>query len=361
MFKEKLTYFKSYYIDAVDPEGNIAKLAFRTAFACTISILLFQVIGNFFLSSWAGFATFAFVQNDTQERFSNRFSFLIAIIILFTLLVFAGMLIGKYLLLYFITIPVIVLVSAYCACLGYRFFNASGWALFLYILAGSNPADVDLALQIGKTFLICGCISIAVCFLVFPSTPYRRMTLNYNRILSRVLLLLKQSSSNYTEIARYNSQLETLLELQDKEISIYLEENKLTIEKQTIFINLGKLFYQLSLMAKSTVVFQQLPSRPASPVGLFNHCNQVIEEIIQEIISQIKYKQYKQPPDFSSAKKQLSLDQEYLTSLRKIETEKIKPDFISILDYSDHLYHFLKLLELLEKISKNISKLYEKR
>lgn len=135
--KNGLQYLRHYYVDATDPEGAILKLALRTAFACALSIIIFQYLGNSLLSTWAGFATFAFVQNDALDRAFSRLYFLVAVILTFTVVTFLGMIISYHNVTWFIlSVPIITFSFAYLACLGSRYFNAGGWAMFLYIMAG---------------------------------------------------------------------------------------------------------------------------------------------------------------------------------------------------------------------------------
>ena len=200
MLSQWLKDVKNYYVDTVDPEGAIIKTSFRTALACAISILLLQFFGNLSLSAWAGFATFAFIQNDIQDLFFNRLKFLITIILIFTGFTFLGLLLGQYETAFLISVPLIVFICAYPACLGFPYFNAGAWALFLYILAGATPSDLWLASQIAITFLICGVISLATCFLIFPIRPYQKIILNYRRMLTKIRLLLQNSTKKISDI-----------------------------------------------------------------------------------------------------------------------------------------------------------------
>src|SRR3990167_9118041 len=67
--------FKERYIDTADPEGLTAKLALRTMLTCFVGILLFQLLGNISLSSWAAFSVIGCVVptvGQSLERVKER-------------------------------------------------------------------------------------------------------------------------------------------------------------------------------------------------------------------------------------------------------------------------------------------------
>lgn len=355
MYKTRywLANVKNYYVDAVDPEGAIIKTSFRTALACTVSILLLQFWGSLSLSAWAGFATFAFVQNDTQDLFFNRLKFLIAIILIFTGFTFLGMLLSQQWVVFLVTVPLVIFICAYPACLGFPYFNAGAWALFLYILAGANPANVWQASQIAITFLLCGVISLAACFFIFPIRPYQKIILNYRRILTKILLLLEHSTQkNKQYFTQFNLQLDQMLELQEKNISRCLESEKISGSKQAALVNLSKSIYQIGLMVKSVIHWQQHVSNTAhySETGL-DECRILIENALKAIIIQIKRHRL---PDFTQMNSKLMDYRNCLTELRKQEIIKEDPDLSDYLDCSTCFYHYIKLLELLAESSKNV-------
>jgi hypothetical protein len=347
---------KNYYVDAVDPEGAIIKTSFRTALACAVSILLFQFLGNLSLSAWAGFATFAFVQNDIQDLFLNRLKFLVIIILTFTGFTFLGMLLSQHGLAFLISVPFVVFFCAYPACLGFPYFNAGAWALFLYILAGATPSNLWQASQMAITFLICGVISLAACFLIFPIRPYRKIILNYRRILAKILLLLQHSSQNNERyFTQFNLQLDRMLEIQEKNISQSLEFGKISVHKQMALVHLSKSIYQIGLMVKSIIYWQQRVSGTIhySASGL-DECRNLIENALKTIIIQMKRRSL---PDFDQMNSELMRHRNRLTELRKQEIVKVDPDFSDHLDYSACFYHYIKLLELLAESSQSISQL----
>lgn len=356
MRNDWLTGIKNHYIDTVDPENAIIKSAFRTALACAISILLAQLFGNIALSAWAGFATFAFVQNDTQELFFNRLRFLISVILVFTGLTFLGMLLSNQPAVFLISIPLVIFAGAYIACLGFSYFNAGAWALFLYILAGANPSSLAQASQIGITFLLCGVLSLAVCFGVFPTRPYQKIILNYRRILTKILLLFQHApQQNQAYFTKFSAQLDQILALQEKNLSLHLESGTMPTANQTPIIHASKLLYQTSLLAKSTLHWQRLVSQ-------YNHyadtqleeCRLLIQKALQSIIKQIKRRK---PVDFAMLNTQLMHYRNSLTVLRKQELTKPDPDFSEFLDDATCFYHYLKILELLEAFGRDISQL----
>lgn len=356
MLKNWLIDVKHYYVDAADPEGSVFKLSCRTALACIICILLLQFIGNLALSAWAGFAAFAFVQNDTQDVFFNRLRFFLAVVIIFTGITLLGMLLGNNLALFLVSVPIIIFVCAFPACLGFSFFNTGAWALFLYILAGAKPTTWTQAGQIAGTFLLCGVISICIAFFVFPIRPYRKIMLSYERILTKILLLFRHAPRrNKQYLIKFNAQLDNMLELQEKNINLYLEPTKLSPAKHTALINLAKLLWQIGLMTKSTVEMHRRISNYSSYLTTkLEQCSLLIEELLMELIIQIKQGTL---PNLEKKKQKLMSYRDSLTHIRKQELAKDNPNFSEFFDYSGYFYHFIKLLALLEEFSQNISQL----
>lgn len=351
-----LRNFRNYYADAVDPEGAVCKLAFRTALACMISIILLQILGKANLSAWGGFAAFAFVQNDIQDLVFNRLWFLLVIILVFTSLTFLGMLLGSHPWIFLASVPVTIFICAYPSCLGFQYFNAGAWALFLYILAGANPAGLSQASQIAAVFLLCGCISLTVCFFVFPMRSFQKIMLNYKRILVKIALLFHHATQKHS--TQFTAQLDKLLELEEKNMNFYLQAKKTSTIQKTALINLEKLLYQTSLMTKSTLTWQKrVSSYPHYVETQLEDCKLLIETVIKKIVLQIKHREL---INFSAIHSQLNHYRESLTKLRKIEAAKSQPDFAEFLDYSAYFYHYLKLLELLEESSQNITQLSDR-
>lgn len=352
----KIQRIKNYYVDAVDPEGTILKTSFRTALACTVSILLLQFYANLSLSAWAGFATFAFVQNDIQDLFSKRLKFLILIILIFTGFTFLGMLLSQHPMAFLISVPLVVFICAYPACLGFTYFNAGAWTLFLYILAGATPSNLYQACQIAITFLICGAISLAACFLIFPTRPYQKIILNYQRMLAKILLLLQHSDQIHERyFTQFNLQLDRLLELQEKNISQCMESGKISTATQTELIHLSKSIYQIGLIVKSIIHWQRRVSNTIhySESGL-DDCRNLIEDALKAIVIQIKRHR---EPRFSQMNAKLMEYRNRLTEFRKREIIKENPDLSDYLDYSTCFYHYIKLLELLAESSQTICQL----
>lgn len=358
MLGQWLMSVKNYYVDAVDPEGAIIKTSFRTALACAVSILLFQLFGNLSLSAWAGFATFAFVQNDIQDLFLNRLKFLIIIILTFTGFTFLGILLSQHGLAFLISVPLVVFFCAYPACLGFPYFNAGAWALFLYILAGATPSNLWQASQVAITFLICGVISLAVCFLIFPIRPYQKIILNNQRILKKIILLLQHSAKNNERyFVQFNLQLDQMLELQEKNISQSLESGKISSVKQTALVHLSKSIYQIGLMIKSIIYWQRRVSNTIhySESGL-DDCRNLIENALKTIINQVKRHQL---PDFSQMHAKLMEFRNSLTEYRKREIIDENSSLSDYLDYGICFYHYIKLLELLAESSQAIAQLQD--
>ena len=352
MIKKWFGTIKNNYIDTVDPDNAIVKVAFRTAVACIICILLLQLSGELALSAWGGFAAFAFVQNDIQDSAFNRFWFLIAIILVFTGLTFTGMLLGNYPWRFWATVPVVTFGCAYIACLGFQYFNAGAWALFLYILGGANPVNFMQAGKIGLIFLLCGIISLLICFGVFPIQPQQKALYHCRKILTKVSLLFGQGMSA-RQIDQLFSQLDKLLESQGSNMALYLKSQNLI--GQEAWINLEKLLYQISLMTKSILAWQKrASSHPHYADVHLEDCRQVMAMALQEIINQIRRKQ---SPHFANIYTQLESYREKITELRRQEIAKAEPDFSECLDYAAYFYHYEKLMGLLEKASQNIAQL----
>jgi hypothetical protein len=356
MLYERLRHFKYYYIDTVDPERTVAKTAFRTALACAISIFLFQLIGNVTTSAWAGFAAFAFVQNDIQDSSVKRFKFLLSVIVIFTFLAFLGMLISNSLTLLLATLPFIIFICAFPACLGFNYFSASGWALFVYILATNSPSNIHHAMQLAGAFLICGAISLLCCFLIFPTQPAKKLLQSYQRILTKALLLLQSDSlKNKKDNLKYNTQLDQLLAIQEKNLDIYIETENPSSRRKNTLTALAKILYQFSLMTKSTVSSrQQAICHPSYLTTQLTEYNQLIVKLIKSILLQVKSGR---APNFGLIRQKLLLCQEGLINLRNKELETNNPNFSQLIDYSNYSYHFIKLFELLETTSQHLSNL----
>ena len=357
MIKAWLADIKNNYIDSVDPDGAIVKAALRTAVACIICIVLLQLSGELALSAWGGFAAFAFVQNDIQDSVSNRLWFLLSVIFIFTALTFSGMLLGNHPWWFWATVPVVTFGCAYVACLGFQYFNAGAWALFLYILAGANPASSPQAGKIALIFLLCGAVSLLVCFLLFPLPSYQRVTDHYKRILAKILLLFENSTSfSESNFNKLSAQLDKLLELQEKNMALYLKSKNLI--DQEILMSLEKGLYQISLLTKSILTWQKRVSTYPHYADMhLDGCRQLITVALKGIINQIKTKR---SPDFTVIYTQLENYRENITQLRRQEIAKTESDFSEFLDYAAYFYHYQKLLELLEKISQTLIQLMGK-
>lgn len=343
MINARLAYIKNYYIDAVDPDSAIFRVALRTAVACIICILLLQFSGELALSAWGGFAAFAFVQNDLPNSFFNRFWFLIAVILIFTGLTFSGMLLGNQPWLFWLTVPGVTFGCAYIACLGFSYFNAGSWALFLYVLAGANPVSLMRAEKIGLVFLLCGIVSVLVCFLIFPMPSYHRIMRHYQRILTKILQLFEYNANGHEKnFNKLSAQLDKLLELQERNMGFYLRSRQ-PIEPESLpLLSLEKWLYQIGLMAKSILAWGK---RIDTPV---DDCQHLIIFTLKDVISQIKRKR---SPDFAVIYTRLDICRKKIAILRRQEIN---------LDDAAYFYHYQKMLELLEKASHNLAQLTRK-
>jgi hypothetical protein len=356
LLRNWLFNLKNYYVDAVDPEGTVLKRSLRTALACTVCIVLLQLLGNLALSGWAGFAAFAFVQNDTQDLFYKRLCFLLVIILVFSGLTFFGLYLGNNLFLFLISIPLIVFLCTYPACLGFSFFNAGAWALFIYILAGAKPGGWLQTYQIVGTFLLCGVISLIISLYVFPIHHYRKIMSGYERILMKILLIVRYTSQGkHKYFIKYNTQLDNMLELQEKNINSFSEAASLPSSQQVTLINLAQSLWQIGLMTKSALTILTRVSKYTNYHNTeLSKCTLLFESLL--LAMRIQLRQGKQP-DFDSAKKQLNSYRDSLTRLRKEELDKTTADFSEYLEYASYFYHFLQLLKLLETFSQNITEL----
>ena len=175
-------------------------------------------------------------------------------------------------------------------------------------------------------------------------------------MLTKILLLLQHSSKNNKRyFTQFNLQLDRMLEIQEKNISQSLESGKISTAKQTALVHLSKSIYQIGLMIKSIIHWQQRVSNTIdySKSGL-DECRSLIENALKAIVIQIKRHSL---PDFDQMNSKLMEHRNRLTELRKQEIVKADPDFSDFLDYSIGFYHYIKLLELLAESSQSISQL----
>ena len=356
MVLQKLRRFKHDVIDIVDLEGSIAKQSFRTALACFFCIILFELLQNRLLSSWAGFAAFAFVQNDLQEGFASRFKILVAIIILFTLIVFIGMILSNHIIIFLISIPIVVFLVSYLSCLGTNYFNAGGWTLFLYILSGSSPTTLHNAFKISEVFLVCGVVSLAVCFFIFPLNPRKQIFLSFERLLSKFSMEL-QLRNQSTQESKPRNYLDSILMLQEKNMTFLLTTFKLNCEQKERLIKINKLLYKISFLIKSSHYFyEKIKIYPSFPSFHMKEYHGSIEVFFEDVILQIKNKS---SLDLSIKKENIFLFREPLMNIRKKELLNLDSDFSEYLNYSHYFYHFVKIFELLELLSQTINQLHE--
>jgi hypothetical protein len=349
-----LRYIRHHYIDSVDPERTVIRLSLRTTLACMLSILLFQFFGNLLLSTWAGFITFALVQTDTKELFFERLYFLLGTIFIFAGLTFLGMSIGHHnKTLFILSIPVIMFCLAYPACLGFSYFNAGVWGMFLYVLAGSNP--LHPVLPIIWVFLGCGFLSLVICFFVLPFRPYQKIIASYERLLIKLAFILHTFQYKpRAYIFKFNIQLDNILILQEKNLTNFLKTSRVAITKRTAAVELAKSLYQLCLMTKSTIAFRQYAPVIVDYPNYHQNLSQLIVDAIHALVRQLNDKI---PPNFDYVQQQLDSYREILTRLRREELNKLHPDFNMLLNYSSYFYHFIKLVKLLQVSSQNIAAL----
>ena len=65
-------------------------------------------------------------------------------------------------------------------------------------------------------------------FLLFPLPSYQRVTDHYKRILAKILLLFENSTSfSESNFNKLSAQLDKLLELQEKNMALYLKSKNL--------------------------------------------------------------------------------------------------------------------------------------
>ncbi|MFT3742560.1 MAG: hypothetical protein QM752_07930 [Gammaproteobacteria bacterium] len=353
-----LTFLKHYYIDNVDPERSIAKLSFRTALACAICIVLFQWLGQGYLSAWAGFAAFSFVQNDTQEYLSTRIYFLIGIIVAFTALVYLGITLRSLnVWLFMSSVPLILFLCAYQSCLGFSFFNAGTWAMFTYVMAGSNLTHHVEASVLAKTFLICGIICLLICFFIYPDVQKQKVTHSHERVLNKLLFALRYFQSHVCQTKKLkmlNHQLDKLLTLQEKNLVTYLKMHKASNpDYQQTVLNLGKTLYQICAMVKS--IFQFHKHLPAN-VNLYQDTSltTALCQVVQDLEHQFKTHH---PPNFQATRKIFEMYRDQVTLLRQTLLQTPGANLGIFLEYSRYLYHHFQLLDLLEEASGYITQL----
>ena len=361
----------AFFKRMVDPECDVLKSAFRTALACGLCIFLFQYVGNTHASILAGFAAFCFVQNDPQGLNGPRFIFLSAVILVFTLLAFVGMVLGAHLIWFIATLPVIIFVAAYGSCLGPNYFNAGLWALFLYLFASANPLSVHEASLISIVFLLSGSICLATCFFVFPLKPYQRLIQNYRLLLKQFIALIDSKPLNgqrnewlkKDSLQKFNHQIDHLLVLQQYNLEFYFKTCGIALRQQSDFVQLAKALYQISLMLKSTMALQQrIAAYDSYAQTQLPLCQIEMVKLLVALVAQIKDQSL---PPFSQVETALESVRDHLTAfrgeaLRHAALMNVSVDFTIIFDYSNYFYHFLKLYDLLKITSQHIFLMQQK-
>lgn len=335
---QTLKNIKRYYLDSADPDSKALHIAVRGSLACFISIILFQYIGQNILAGWAGFAALAFTQIDTLEIISKRVKFLAGNIFVFTVLALIGIGLSNYVLWFILTIPFVIFACAYISCLGEQYYNAGGWAGFLYVAFGSSLGDISHAVEVAITFIAVGILCILISIIIFPEIPLIKINKSFKRILIKLHTLYHISNNVHRQ--KITHQLENLIAIQNTTINTYLAAAKLSAVEENSIINASKTIQQIVLMLKSIDAFTpQLSMYSSSPIELFQNCRNTTLELIENSLKLLNTQIIKP----SNTDLIISKYRDDLKVIQKQELNQIDPNFALLLDYSSHLYHFIKL------------------
>lgn len=348
---------KNFYIDHVDPSSIAYKLALRTALACVVATVIFQCLGNMTLSTWAGFAAFAIVQNDIQESYFYRLYFLLGIIITYTALVFIGLLISNYTTLYMMTAPLIIFLCAYPACLGLRYFNAGAWATVFYVLASAHPMNLHNTLLISATFLATGVLCLFICLCLFPGTPYHNLVVRYKKILQKIQMLYNHSPNDLQQQSKILLQLVQLFLIQKKTLSLFLLDMQSQFTKRKFAVYLDKLFHQLFLITECVLTTRHAIEATYIITDIsLSELNSIMQNAIKKMFLQLDLDIAQ---NFRQEKKQLLHFRKKLTQYRVKQILIDEKNIDESLALSEYFYHYIQLIFLVEKISQALKVLQD--
>lgn len=341
MISVSYSYYKIFYRDRIDPGGYVAKLALRAALACLICLAVFQFSHHITLSGWAGLAAFATVQIDVQAaRLSHRIAILAAAVLTFTVLILLGLILSPQVLLFVISIPILVFICAFIACLNAVCFNIVLWGLCLYIVAGWTPTPIEQSLHIASAFFIAGLMCIGVCIFVLPLNAEKRLQISFEGIFTQLLFLLQHPAYIH----------QTTLEVEP--LLAQLEKN---LRDNSAGKMLPKQMYYISLIVKSICQMQQkIVVYPEYAQTHLDTCQALSVNFITLLMKQMKTKTQ---PDTAHLTRELTDHRHYLMALRRQELAKPTPDFTDYCDYSKQLYQFIKLFDLLASLSQQLAAL----
>ncbi len=296
------------------------------------------------LSVWAGLAAFAIIQTDVQLPSLNRLGVLLSAVCVFSILILLGLLISNERLLFMFSIPFIIFIGGYIACISDIHFNIAAWALCLYVLAGWTPVLPQEAFAVTTTFLIAGMICILVCFLLMPDKVEKKINLALELILDKLIFLI----SHPRFLSKASLQIDYLF------IQLYknLEADQ---EEKTTLIELAQSLNQISLLIRNICTTQKkLILLPDYSNTHLEACHSLTKQFLEALKMQVKKRDL---PNNMSFIAQLNECREDFKILRQRVLDQPKPDFTSYFAYSDQLYKFIKLFDLLAHLSKSEAKI----
>ena len=317
------------YINTIDPEYRILRVAILAAICVLISIGIFQWLHQPTLLGWAAFAALAFSQIDTLEIPRKRILYSGSITLIFTALAWIGIYLSSYPLWFLLTIPVVVFVCGYTIAFGNRYFNAGAWAAFLYVAFGSSLGNHFFAWHVALTFLGAGILCIITSLLFFPEKPIKRLNNSCIRILESCYL-----NAPHTE---------ALLTLQNTLFQTYLNTHTDELTR-TAYYQFHKGLHQVYLLQKQmqsiqAQAMQHICFEETKLATVPTHTQQLIRALINIL-------QYK-PAHFQETNLFVKQYREAIKVIQIQTCQQQNPDLSAILDYSDYLYHTIQLWDLL--------------
>lgn len=322
--------FKRYSISSADPEGRVFRMAIRTALSCLLSILLFQWMGYNTLIGWAAFAALAFQQIDTLDLLSRRVIYLVANIILFAALALLGISLSTHWIIFLATIPVVIFICGYVAAFGPQYFNAGGWAGFLYVAFGSSIGSKFYAVHVALTFLVIGILCLCISILVFPERPLQRILTSTRRVFAKMR-------------GNHHHSLQTALALHNNTIEIYLKAAQLSVTQHETCLAMQKAMYQTFLMlAQLKILHKKASLHVTFAQTELEVCDHDTQRMIKLLLRGDPIPPYSKKVETYRAR---------IKAIQLQELEKLEPNFAPLLEYSSYLYHYIQLWQTLVVIS----------
>lgn len=350
----KIRYYKEYQLDSCDPDGRVFKIAMRTAIACCLSIVIFQLIGQNKLSGWAAFAALGFSQIDSFDLIKKRLIYLISNIVIFSLLAIIGVILGPHTGWFIVSLAIVVFMCGYIAKFGTKYFNAGGWAAFLYVACGSSLGDKFYAFHLGLTFFAVGLLCLILSLLMSSENPEKKITQSLLRILYKLCWLNQYPHYKNTII---ENQIEKLLTLNYHALHTYLPLLKAPdTDKYFKIFKVNQTLYQLLLMFKNvTIIHSNVSQYSTHPQTTINNCHYDTVELIDNLIAACKQ---------AVRIEVINMDERianYRNKIQQVQIVELKtdnPNLDSIIAYSNYLYHFIQIWDLIEDLKTQLRCIY---